>query len=133
MRSALIALIALSLALPAAAQIKKWVDESGQVHYGDAPPDDAATEEIKVFDNAVSGPRTDNIRPEELDELRRIEAREAYERRRQERQQARDDYRALREEEDKRRQCREFARIESIYTGKPRSNAIRQQRMMGCP
>lgn len=31
-----------------AAGIQKWVDESGQVHYGDSPPTSAQTEEIRV-------------------------------------------------------------------------------------
>ena len=32
------ALLAASLALPAAAQVQKWLDGDGRVHYGDPPP-----------------------------------------------------------------------------------------------
>ena len=35
---ALVALCGLALTLPAGAQIKRWVDERGVVHYSDAPP-----------------------------------------------------------------------------------------------
>ena len=31
-----------------AAGIQKWVDENGQVHYGDSPPASAATESIRI-------------------------------------------------------------------------------------
>ncbi|MDZ7754470.1 MAG: DUF4124 domain-containing protein [Gammaproteobacteria bacterium] len=135
MRSTVIAIIALTIALPATAgSIKKWVDEEGQVHYGDAPPDHARTEEVQIFDNAIEGDRRTNLRSKEEERHRQIEQREAYERRAQEREQVRDDYRALREEQDKRRQCQEFARIETIYGhGRRANNAIRQQRVMGCP
>lgn len=135
MRSTVIAIVTIAIALPAAAgSIQKWVDEEGQVHYGDAPPGHARTEEVQIFDNAIEGDRTTNLRSEEEERYRQIEQREAYERRAQEREQVRDDYRALREEQDKRRQCQEFARIEAIYGhGRRANNATRQQRLMGCP
>lgn len=123
MRSTVIVIITLAVSLPAAGgSIKKWVDEDGQVHYGDAPPDHARTEEIQVFDNSIGGKRRTNLSDEEMEHIRRLEEREAYEARRRERQQMRDDYRALREEQDKRRQCQELARIEAIYGSGKRAN-----------
>lgn len=43
----LLALLAL-LSLGAYSQVYKWVDEEGNVHYGDSPPDDADAERIHI-------------------------------------------------------------------------------------
>jgi len=40
--------LALLLATPAAAQVYKWTDPSGKVHYGDRPPDDAKKQELRI-------------------------------------------------------------------------------------
>ena len=41
--------LALLASMPAyAGAIKKWVDEDGNVHYGDAPPTSAKTQDIRV-------------------------------------------------------------------------------------
>jgi len=47
MRPLLLLLLAL-LALPAAAQVYKWKDADGKTHFGDRPPPDARTEEVKI-------------------------------------------------------------------------------------
>ena len=49
-------LAALLLAAPAAAQVYKWTDPSGKVHYGDRPPDDAKKEELKIRIPSYDGP-----------------------------------------------------------------------------
>ena len=42
-------LLALLASMPAhAGAIKKWVDEDGNVHYGDAPPVSAQTQDVRV-------------------------------------------------------------------------------------
>ena len=43
-------------ALPAAAQVYKWKDSTGKVHYGDAPPGDAKKEEVKIQAKSYDGP-----------------------------------------------------------------------------
>ena len=43
-----LAVIALLFAATAAAQVYKWTDPSGKVHYGDRPPDDAKKLKIKI-------------------------------------------------------------------------------------
>jgi glutaredoxin len=40
--------IALLVATPVAAQVYKWTDPSGKVHYGDRPPDDAKKQELRI-------------------------------------------------------------------------------------
>lgn len=47
---------ALLLAVPAAAQVYKWTDPSGKVHYGDRPPDDAKKQELKIRIPSYDGP-----------------------------------------------------------------------------
>lgn len=62
---ALAAALALALAFagPATAQVYKWVDSAGKVHYGDKPPEDAKKQELKLQVQSFSGPpQTDNWR-----------------------------------------------------------------------
>ena len=47
MRIALL-LILLAFGAPAGAQVYKWKDADGKTHFGDRPPPEAKTEEIKV-------------------------------------------------------------------------------------
>jgi glutaredoxin len=49
-------IVALLIALPAEAQVYKWTDPSGKVHYGDSPPDDAKKEELKIRIPSYDGP-----------------------------------------------------------------------------
>ena len=51
-----LALAALLLALPATAQVYKWTDPSGKVHYGDRPPDDAKKQELRIRIPSYDGP-----------------------------------------------------------------------------
>jgi len=51
-----LALAALLLALPATAQVYKWTDPSGKVHYGDRPPDDARKQELRIRIPSYDGP-----------------------------------------------------------------------------
>jgi glutaredoxin len=48
--------VALLFAAPAAAQVYKWTDPSGKVHYGDRPPDDAKKQELKIRIPSYDGP-----------------------------------------------------------------------------
>ena len=48
--------LALLLSTPAAAQVYKWTDPSGKVHYGDRPPDDAKKQELKLRIPSFDGP-----------------------------------------------------------------------------
>ncbi len=60
---ALACALALALAPPAAAQVYKWVDSAGKVHYGDKPPEDAKKQELKLPVQSFSGPpQTDSWR-----------------------------------------------------------------------
>ncbi len=54
MRYALIPILLLSASVHAGS-IHKWVDEEGNVHYGDAPPVSAKTENVRVL-SAPSNP-----------------------------------------------------------------------------
>jgi hypothetical protein len=55
LRYVLIALLA--IALPAAADMYKWVDEAGEVHYSDQPPPNAKVrEQVKVPTPAAGAP-----------------------------------------------------------------------------
>ena len=49
-------LLLLIAAAPAAAQVYKWTDPSGKVHYGDRPPDDAKKQELKISIPSYDGP-----------------------------------------------------------------------------
>ena len=46
----------LLVAAPVAAQVYKWTDSQGRVHYGDRPPDDAKKQELKIRVNSYDGP-----------------------------------------------------------------------------
>jgi len=54
--TAALALAAMSVALPAAAQMYKWVDASGRVQYSDNPPAGVKTEAIKSRVSSVQAP-----------------------------------------------------------------------------
>lgn len=47
MKTAACLLLCCALALPAAAEVKKWTDAQGRVHYGDRPPGDSAKTELR--------------------------------------------------------------------------------------
>jgi glutaredoxin len=51
-----IAAIALLLGLPAFAQVYKWTDSTGKVHYGDRPPEDAKKQELRIRIPSYDGP-----------------------------------------------------------------------------
>ena len=46
----------LVLAISASAQVHRWTDPSGKVHYGDRPPADAKSEQVKVDTGSYEGP-----------------------------------------------------------------------------
>jgi glutaredoxin len=55
MRVLLVVAFAVSFAT-AQAQVYKWTDPSGKVHYGDQPPAEAKTEKVKVDIQSYDGP-----------------------------------------------------------------------------
>jgi glutaredoxin len=57
MRRSIFALAAgMALAIGAHAQVYKWTDPSGKVHYGDRAPDDAKAEQVKIQVRSHEGP-----------------------------------------------------------------------------
>jgi glutaredoxin len=55
--SAIVLLIAgLALVLPATAQVFKWTDENGKIHYGDKPPDHVKKQDVKINVMSFGGP-----------------------------------------------------------------------------
>lgn len=74
------------LSFPAVAQVHKWVDDKGQVHYGDQPPNGRASETLAIPTRGAELPPTDGTCQS---------VRCQYERMRADR---------LREEEDRRRE-----------------------------
>jgi glutaredoxin len=62
MRSAFLRRVALCVlafavgALPAAAEIYKWTDSSGKVHYSDKPPPEAKKQPVKIEAQSFGGP-----------------------------------------------------------------------------
>lgn len=49
-RLLIVVLLALVVALPATAQVYKWVDKDGKVHYTDKPPRDPKAKAVKEMD-----------------------------------------------------------------------------------
>jgi glutaredoxin len=57
MKGAVLVLLAIGPALPAAAEIYKWTDSTGKVHYTDKPPADAVKkQEMKIDVQSFGGP-----------------------------------------------------------------------------
>jgi glutaredoxin len=51
----LLVAVLLVFALPVSADIYRWIDSQGKVHYSDNPPPDAAAKQIKVKTNSIEG------------------------------------------------------------------------------
>lgn len=56
MRSILAPLLLAALAFAAHAQVYKWTDADGKVHYGDRAPDGAAKQELRIRIPSYDGP-----------------------------------------------------------------------------
>jgi glutaredoxin len=56
MRSVVAALLLCALAFALHAQVYKWTDSTGKVHYGDRPPDDANKQELRIRIPSYEGP-----------------------------------------------------------------------------
>lgn len=56
MRSILATVLLAALALAAHAQVYKWTDSTGKVHYGDRPPEDANKQELRIRVPSYDGP-----------------------------------------------------------------------------
>ena len=63
--------LTLLISTPAGAEIYKWVDEKGNVHYGDCPPPECAASEVSV----APAPSAEAVREaqERLERLRKLE------------------------------------------------------------
>lgn len=90
---ALIVLLSLGLAVPALADVYRWTDEDGRVHYGDQPPPgiDGEQVDLDVQPAGAGPPDFDTVR-ERLDERHR--------QRREQRDQARREREAERTREE---------------------------------
>ncbi len=51
----------MSLSSPLGAKIHKWVDEDGNVHFGDSPPDNTRTRVVVVRPNVYATPSIDQL------------------------------------------------------------------------
>lgn len=56
MRRLLLFILSSALAMAAAAQVYKWTDPTGKVHYGDSPPEDAKKQELRIRIPSYDGP-----------------------------------------------------------------------------
>jgi hypothetical protein len=56
----LIAMLALAAAVPAGADVYRWVDREGKVHYGDTPPPNAAAKPVDVRKEPVVNGQTES-------------------------------------------------------------------------
>ena len=66
------ALLALAVvALPASAQMYKWTDASGRIHYSDTPPPEGKAEEIKVAPAAAPAPKGQSWQDRERESAQR--------------------------------------------------------------
>ena len=59
----LIAVLALAAAAPAAADVYKWIDQEGKVHYGDTPPPNSAARRVDVRNEPVVGGKPERAPP----------------------------------------------------------------------
>ena len=77
MKPIIYAVLALGLALPAAAQLYKWVDKDGKTHYSDTPPLNVDTKKLNVQSGATSESGKSAVERDKAGEKARTEAREA--------------------------------------------------------
>ena len=56
MKTFALALLAARIALPAFADMYKWIDENGKVHYTDSPPPGKKAKKLDLKINSISGP-----------------------------------------------------------------------------
>lgn len=121
-------LVMLTSASLTAGSVQKWVDENGNVHYGDKPPTGIQSKQIEV----APAPAASGLRPEEARQLRRIESRETNSRSRRDYESDRDTYYKERQKRDDNLfRCRELDRRYS--SGRYRKGEIvAQQRRLGC-
>lgn len=85
---------------PSVAQVYKWVDENGKVHFSDKPPVDAKTETVNLNHSNVSDERQREIKQQRLQQqqqlLKTMEAeRKSLEKQRAEQRQAKKDHEIL--------------------------------------
>lgn len=139
MRSSVLLAATLALALPAAAQVYKWVDEKGRTHYGEKPP-----EGVKAVEMGAPLPPSDpnakapDWKQKDLDAKRNRIERDGKESRDRDRQQRTEAERSARCEDARRRldmlqqQIRLFDRNdkgEKVYLDdKDRPAAIERER-----
>lgn len=95
----LMAYILLITAMPVFADVYKWIDDKGQVHYGDKPSDVTEMEEMKLDNKASSGVALDDDSRDE----KRQRLLDTMQEDRQEKEQQREKNRI--EKENRQRRC----------------------------
>ena len=80
--SRLLPLALMLIALFAGAQVYKWVDEKGQVHFGDCPPDDCEAEELTL----PEGPTEEEIEAAQEKLHKTLESRNSRDKEQEDRQ-----------------------------------------------
>jgi len=107
------------LSLPAAAgDVYRWVDEHGQVHFGDRPPARAQATSQPLLPTAPDTPEENGLRAGERARLRKIEReerREAADRIAREKQAAADEQRRARQADRNAQRCDDYRRRISEY------------------
>ena len=79
LNSSIAVLLCALITSPVHAQVYKWVDESGQVHYGDRP-DNTKAEQVKIHHNETTTPRAiDKEKQDYLKDKNKAESEKAEE------------------------------------------------------
>jgi len=60
-RIGMVVVICVFATLAHAAEIRKWKDKNGQVHYGDRPPQNVASEQVIVRPNVYDSPSIEDM------------------------------------------------------------------------
>jgi hypothetical protein len=102
------------LSVPAAGgDVYRWVDDRGQVHFGDRPPLQAQATRLPILPAATGVPAEDGLRPGERARLREIEqreSRETAEKKAREKQAAEDEKRRARQAKRDAQRCVDYRR-----------------------
>jgi hypothetical protein len=107
-----VAILLLVIATSAPADVYKWTDETGNVHYGDHPPEQVPYERVET-DNPPPSGASGGLRPGEqhlLQDIQKEEQRADRERKAQAREEARNRQRQAEEAARRRDQCDSYRR-----------------------
>lgn len=114
----ILVIAALQVAFPASAEIYKWVDGQGRVHYGDRPEGESSTQQIEVDEAPSAPPSSDSMSREEkrrrLLETMQEDRDEKAERRAQKKAERERDHRNCIQYRDRKRQLESASRLYSL-------------------